>query len=84
MKCVNVHVCQSCFLTDRQTRKHKTHHPVLEFCKQVSTHVTGSTGNRTGIRKLREQNRYQEAQGTEQVSGGTGKNSFNSTGKRNR
>ncbi|CAI5685421.1 dystrotelin [Oreochromis niloticus] len=34
MKCVNVHVCQSCFLTDRQTRKHKTHHPVLEFCKQ--------------------------------------------------
>ncbi|XP_041822611.1 dystrotelin [Chelmon rostratus] len=34
MKCVNVHVCQSCFLTDRQTRKHKTHHPVLEFCTQ--------------------------------------------------
>ncbi|XP_076579127.1 dystrotelin [Chaetodon auriga] len=34
MKCVNVHVCQSCFLTDRQTRKHKTHHPVLEFCSQ--------------------------------------------------
>lgn len=62
MKCVNVHVCQSCFLTDRQTRKHKTHHPVLEFCKQVRTHVTGSTGNRTGIKKLREQNRYQGAQ----------------------
>ncbi|XP_063352473.1 dystrotelin isoform X3 [Pelmatolapia mariae] len=34
MKCVNVHVCQSCFLTDRQTRKHKTHHPMLVFCKQ--------------------------------------------------
>ncbi|XP_044043478.1 dystrotelin isoform X2 [Siniperca chuatsi] len=34
MKCVNVHVCQSCFLTERQTRKHKTHHPVLEFCTQ--------------------------------------------------
>ncbi|XP_069020245.1 dystrotelin isoform X2 [Embiotoca jacksoni] len=34
MKCVNVHVCQSCFLTDRNTRKHKTHHPVLEFCTQ--------------------------------------------------
>ncbi|KAG8004441.1 Dystrotelin, partial [Nibea albiflora] len=34
MKCVNVQVCQSCFLTDRQTRKHKTHHPVLEFCTQ--------------------------------------------------
>ncbi|XP_051797934.1 dystrotelin isoform X2 [Acanthochromis polyacanthus] len=34
MKCVNVHVCQSCFLTDRQTRKHKIHHPVLEFCTQ--------------------------------------------------
>ncbi|XP_068586366.1 dystrotelin [Cebidichthys violaceus] len=34
MKCVNVHLCQSCFLTDRQTRKHKTHHPVIEFCTQ--------------------------------------------------
>ncbi|XP_054864277.1 dystrotelin isoform X3 [Amphiprion ocellaris] len=34
MKCVNVHVCQSCFLTDRQSRKHKIHHPVLEFCTQ--------------------------------------------------
>ncbi|XP_065807977.1 dystrotelin isoform X2 [Labrus bergylta] len=34
MKCLNVHMCQSCFLTDRQTRKHKTHHPVLEFCTQ--------------------------------------------------
>ncbi|KAM7365880.1 hypothetical protein PAMP_016773 [Pampus punctatissimus] len=34
MKCVNVQVCQSCFLTDKQTRKHKTHHPVLEFCTQ--------------------------------------------------
>ncbi|XP_054479931.1 dystrotelin [Anoplopoma fimbria] len=34
MKCVNVHLCQSCFLTDRQTRKHKPHHPVLEFCTQ--------------------------------------------------
>nr|XP_046238792.1 dystrotelin isoform X2 [Scatophagus argus] len=34
MKCVNIHVCQSCFLTDRQTKKHKTHHPVLEFCTQ--------------------------------------------------
>nr|XP_040039609.1 dystrotelin isoform X1 [Gasterosteus aculeatus aculeatus] len=34
MKCVNVHLCQSCFWSDRQTRKHKTHHPVLEFCTQ--------------------------------------------------
>ncbi|XP_047432282.1 dystrotelin isoform X2 [Mugil cephalus] len=34
MKCVNVHVCQSCFLTHRQSRKHKPHHPVLEFCTQ--------------------------------------------------
>ncbi|XP_028255038.1 dystrotelin [Parambassis ranga] len=34
MKCVNVHVCQSCFLTDRHTKKHKAHHPVLEFCTQ--------------------------------------------------
>ncbi|XP_038575375.1 dystrotelin-like [Micropterus salmoides] len=34
MKCVNVHLCQTCFLTDRQTRKHKAQHPVLEFCTQ--------------------------------------------------
>ncbi|KAF7651554.1 hypothetical protein LDENG_00109330 [Lucifuga dentata] len=34
MKCMNLHVCQSCFLTDKQTKKHKTHHPVLEFCTQ--------------------------------------------------
>ncbi|XP_029030286.1 dystrotelin [Betta splendens] len=34
VKCVNVHVCQSCFLTSRHTKKHKLHHPVLEFCTQ--------------------------------------------------
>ncbi|KAM3857263.1 dystrotelin [Diretmus argenteus] len=34
MKCVNLHLCQSCFLTDKQTKKHKTHHPVLEHCTQ--------------------------------------------------
>ncbi|XP_027866403.1 dystrotelin [Xiphophorus couchianus] len=33
-KCVNVQVCQDCFLDGRQTRKHKTHHPVVEFCTQ--------------------------------------------------
>lgn len=44
VKCVNVHVCQSCFLTDRQTRKHKRHHSVLEFCTQVSEEKT-RTGN---------------------------------------
>ncbi|KAM4711394.1 dystrotelin [Anableps anableps] len=33
-KCVNVHVCQNCFLNGQQTRKHKTHHPVVEFCTQ--------------------------------------------------
>lgn len=38
MRCVNVHVCQSCFLTEKHTRKHKLHHPVLEFCTQVSPH----------------------------------------------
>ncbi|XP_042369353.1 dystrotelin [Plectropomus leopardus] len=34
MKCVNVHLCQSCFLTNRQTHRHKTCHPVIEFCTQ--------------------------------------------------
>lgn len=50
VKCVNVHLCQSCFLTDRQTRKHKRQHPVLEFCTQVTVaterkhrHVTVAT-----------------------------------------
>uniref|UniRef100_A0A3B4TI16 Dystrotelin n=1 Tax=Seriola dumerili TaxID=41447 RepID=A0A3B4TI16_SERDU len=40
MKCVNVHVCQSCFLRERHTRKHKTHHPVLEFCTQPTWRET--------------------------------------------
>ncbi|XP_040888015.1 dystrotelin [Toxotes jaculatrix] len=34
MKCVNVHVCHSCFLSHRQTRKHRARHPLLEFCTQ--------------------------------------------------
>ncbi|CAK6981597.1 dystrotelin [Scomber scombrus] len=34
MKCVNVQVCQTCFLTNTHTRRHKTHHPMLEFCTQ--------------------------------------------------
>ncbi|XP_029282990.1 dystrotelin [Cottoperca gobio] len=33
-KCVNVHLCRSCFLSHRETRKHKSHHPLLEFCTQ--------------------------------------------------
>ncbi|KAM4602114.1 dystrotelin [Polymixia lowei] len=36
MKCVSLHLCQTCFLTDRQTKKHKTSHPVLEHCTQPS------------------------------------------------
>ncbi|XP_029941952.1 dystrotelin-like [Salarias fasciatus] len=34
LKCLNIHVCQSCFLSLRQTRKHKRGHPVLELCTQ--------------------------------------------------
>ncbi|RVE75531.1 hypothetical protein OJAV_G00017940 [Oryzias javanicus] len=33
-RCINVHVCQSCFLTDQRRGKHKAHHPVQEFCSQ--------------------------------------------------
>ncbi|XP_029597146.1 uncharacterized protein LOC115179642 [Salmo trutta] len=36
MKCVNLHLCQTCFLTERHTRKHKSSHPVLEHCTQSS------------------------------------------------
>ncbi|XP_077462419.1 dystrotelin [Stigmatopora argus] len=32
VKCLKVHVCQSCFLSEQRTRKHKSHHPVIEFC----------------------------------------------------
>lgn len=46
MRCVNVHVCQSCFLSDKHTRKHKLHHPVLEFCTQVSPPLLGELGGR--------------------------------------
>ncbi|KAK9972866.1 hypothetical protein ABG768_023628 [Culter alburnus] len=36
LKCLNVHLCQSCFLTERRSRKHKPSHPVLEYCTQPS------------------------------------------------
>ncbi|XP_035376330.1 dystrotelin isoform X2 [Electrophorus electricus] len=36
LKCVNLHLCQTCFLTERRTRKHKPSHPVLEYCTQPS------------------------------------------------
>ncbi|XP_056314969.1 dystrotelin [Danio aesculapii] len=36
LKCLNVHLCQSCFLTERCSRKHKPSHPVLEYCTQPS------------------------------------------------
>ncbi|XP_077584988.1 dystrotelin, partial [Stigmatopora nigra] len=32
VKCLKVHVCQSCFLSEQGTRKHKSCHPVIEFC----------------------------------------------------
>ncbi|XP_077370451.1 dystrotelin [Festucalex cinctus] len=34
VKCLKVHVCQSCRLSEQQTWKHKSHHPVIEFCTQ--------------------------------------------------
>lgn len=34
VKCVNVHLCQTCFFTNRSSRKHKLHHPMIEFCSQ--------------------------------------------------
>ncbi|XP_072538997.1 dystrotelin [Salminus brasiliensis] len=36
LKCLNVHLCQTCFLTETRTRKHKPSHPVLEYCTQPS------------------------------------------------
>ncbi|XP_017337602.2 dystrotelin isoform X3 [Ictalurus punctatus] len=36
LKCLNVHLCQNCFLTKKRTRKHKPSHPVLEYCTQPS------------------------------------------------
>ncbi|MCJ8729933.1 hypothetical protein PDJAM_G00111720 [Pangasius djambal] len=36
LKCLNVHLCQNCFLTKKCTRKHKPSHPVLEYCTQPS------------------------------------------------
>ncbi|XP_036425746.1 LOW QUALITY PROTEIN: dystrotelin [Colossoma macropomum] len=36
LKCLNVHLCQNCFLTETRTRKHKPYHPVLEYCTQPS------------------------------------------------
>ncbi|XP_064167565.1 dystrotelin [Anguilla rostrata] len=36
LKCVNVHLCQTCFLTHKRSRKHKPSHPVMEHCTQPS------------------------------------------------
>ncbi|TSK62577.1 Dystrotelin [Bagarius yarrelli] len=36
VKCLNVHLCQTCFLSKKRTRKHKPSHPVLEYCSQPS------------------------------------------------
>nr|XP_055070315.1 dystrotelin isoform X3 [Misgurnus anguillicaudatus] len=36
LKCLNTHLCQNCFLTERRSRKHKPSHPVLEYCTQPS------------------------------------------------
>ncbi|XP_029113828.1 dystrotelin [Scleropages formosus] len=36
LKCLNLHLCQTCFLAQRGTRKHKPSHPVLEYCTQPS------------------------------------------------
>ncbi|XP_061642403.1 dystrotelin isoform X2 [Phyllopteryx taeniolatus] len=43
VKCLKVHVCQSCFLSEQQTRKHKSHHPVIEFCTQPTWRETFSS-----------------------------------------
>ncbi|KAJ8350279.1 hypothetical protein SKAU_G00254090 [Synaphobranchus kaupii] len=36
LKCLNVHLCQTCFLTHKRSRKHKPSHPVMEHCTQPS------------------------------------------------
>ncbi|MFT7818038.1 dystrotelin [Arapaima gigas] len=36
LKCLNLHLCQTCFLAQKGTRKHKASHPVLEYCTQPS------------------------------------------------
>uniref|UniRef100_A0AAY4AND6 ZZ-type domain-containing protein n=2 Tax=Denticeps clupeoides TaxID=299321 RepID=A0AAY4AND6_9TELE len=36
VKCVSLHLCQTCFLTEKRSRKHKPSHPILEYCTQPS------------------------------------------------
>ncbi|XP_024918194.1 dystrotelin isoform X2 [Cynoglossus semilaevis] len=36
LRCVNVHMCQSCFLSQRERRRHKKHHPLMEYCTPVT------------------------------------------------
>ncbi|KAF7711256.1 dystrotelin [Silurus meridionalis] len=36
LKCLNVHLCQNCFLAQKRTRKHKPSHPLLEYCTPPS------------------------------------------------
>ncbi|KAG7471685.1 dystrotelin isoform X1 [Solea senegalensis] len=43
LKCVNVHVCQSCFLNEQQSKKHKRLHPLMEYCTQPTWRETVSS-----------------------------------------
>ncbi|KAI1899139.1 hypothetical protein AGOR_G00058460 [Albula goreensis] len=36
LKCLNLHLCQTCFLTQKRNRRHKPSHPVMEHCTQPS------------------------------------------------
>ncbi|KAJ8389786.1 hypothetical protein AAFF_G00114920 [Aldrovandia affinis] len=36
LKCLNLHLCQTCFLTHKRSRRHKPSHPMMEHCTQPS------------------------------------------------
>uniref|UniRef100_W5MXX3 Dystrotelin n=1 Tax=Lepisosteus oculatus TaxID=7918 RepID=W5MXX3_LEPOC len=52
LKCLNLQICQVCFLTCKTTKKHKEAHPVMEHCTQPSLKETLKVFTRTARNNL--------------------------------
>ncbi|XP_015214944.2 dystrotelin [Lepisosteus oculatus] len=52
LKCLNLQICQVCFLTCKTTKKHKESHPVMEHCTQPSLKETLKVFTRTARNNL--------------------------------
>ncbi|XP_068164979.1 dystrotelin [Antennarius striatus] len=51
-KCLNVQVCQSCFLSGRESVRHRSRHPMMAFCTQPTWRESLSSLARSARRTL--------------------------------